>query len=179
METDQGIIIRLTKLTETSLIVTWVTECHGLIRTVAKGARRAKSPFAGKLDLFFSAELSWVPSRKSELHTLREVVPTHYRQELRINYVNTELAAYFTSLLETIMEPDIAADDFHDLLTRGLNYLCSESANLKALLHFEKQTAQILGIFSQKKSPQSSILETFGRLPTNRARCHEMLENSH
>jgi DNA repair protein RecO (recombination protein O) len=52
MDKAHGIVIRLTKLTETSLIVHWCTREAGLLKTVAKGARRPKSPFAGKLDLF-------------------------------------------------------------------------------------------------------------------------------
>ena len=79
MEKSTGIITRLTKLTETSLIVHWCTEEHGLIKTVAKGARSPKSVFSGKLDLFFEAELNWVQSRKSELNTLRELSVTNYR----------------------------------------------------------------------------------------------------
>ena len=43
MESGRGTIIRLTKLTDTSLIVHWMSEEAGLIKTVAKGARRAKS----------------------------------------------------------------------------------------------------------------------------------------
>ncbi|MAE31407.1 MAG: hypothetical protein CMO43_07430 [Verrucomicrobiales bacterium] len=43
---------------------------------LAKGARRAKSPFRGKLDLFHLAEFSFRRSRRSELHTLCEVVLT-------------------------------------------------------------------------------------------------------
>ncbi|MEI9894387.1 MAG: recombination protein O N-terminal domain-containing protein [Chthoniobacter sp.] len=53
METTAALLLRKTKLTETSLIVTWFTEAHGKIQTVAKGARQPKSRFAGLLDLFF------------------------------------------------------------------------------------------------------------------------------
>ena len=55
----EAIVIRLTRLTETSLIVHWFTEGHGLVKTVAKGARRTKSPFAGQLDLFFGGEITF------------------------------------------------------------------------------------------------------------------------
>ena len=68
-----AIVVRLTRLTETSLIVHWFTQDHGLIKTVAKGARRSKSPFAGKLDLFFGGEIAFVRARRGELHLLREV----------------------------------------------------------------------------------------------------------
>ena len=71
-ESASGIILRTRPLTETSLIVHWLTPELGRVATVAKGARRPKSPFAGKLDLFYSADFSFTRSRRSELHTLRE-----------------------------------------------------------------------------------------------------------
>src|SRR5947208_2775316 len=58
MESTVAILLRKRKFSDTSLIVSWCTESLGCIQTVAKGARRAKSPFAGKLDLFFEAELA-------------------------------------------------------------------------------------------------------------------------
>src|ERR1700752_833910 len=72
-ERTTGLIVRTRPLTETSLIVHWLTPDLGRIATVAKGARRSKSPFRGKLDLFYLAEFSFSRSRRSELHTLREV----------------------------------------------------------------------------------------------------------
>ena len=67
METTAAILLRKRKLSDTSLIVSWCTESLGCIQTVAKGARRPKSPFAGKLDLFFEAEISIVRSRLQKL----------------------------------------------------------------------------------------------------------------
>src|SRR6187455_1028428 len=83
MEKSSGILIRKTLLTDTSLIVHWCTREHGIIRTAAKGARRPGSPFAGKLDLFYSADLSWARSRRGDLHTLREAEVTNYRQGIQ------------------------------------------------------------------------------------------------
>src|ERR1700740_234103 len=74
VQTTAAILLRKRKFSDTSLIVSWCTESLGCVQAVAKGARRAKSPFAGKLDLFFEAEISIVRSRKSDLHTLTEVV---------------------------------------------------------------------------------------------------------
>jgi DNA repair protein RecO (recombination protein O) len=72
-ERAQGLVLRVYPLTETSLIVHWLTRDQGRLATVAKGARRPKSPFRGKLDLFYMADFSFGRSRRSELHTLREV----------------------------------------------------------------------------------------------------------
>ena len=73
-ERSIGVILRVRPLTETSLIVHWLTPDLGRVATVAKGARRPKSPFRGKLDLFYEADFSFQRSRRSELHNLREVV---------------------------------------------------------------------------------------------------------
>ena len=84
IESTHGIILRTRPLTETSLIVNWLTPDLGRIATVAKGARRPKSPFAGKLDLFYTAEFSFSRSRSSELHNLREVKLHASRRPLRV-----------------------------------------------------------------------------------------------
>ena len=73
-ERATGLVLRLFPLTETSLVVHWLSPEAGRIGTVAKGARRPRSSFRGKLDLFHLAEFSFRRSRRSDLHTLCEVV---------------------------------------------------------------------------------------------------------
>jgi len=171
MNQDNGIIIRTTKLTETSLIVTFITETHGLIKAVAKGARRPKSPFRGKIDLFFQADICWRTSKNTELHTLTEISNIEYKETLRKKYTSTSLAAYFCKLLETLCEPDIPAEGFHDLLSRALNYLCEQPANMNALNHFEKQACQLLGIYNPYKSSKNQLLSVISHFPKLRQTC--------
>src|SRR6185503_3997871 len=94
-ERTVGLILRTRPLTETSLIVQWLTRDLGRISTVAKGARRTKSPFHGKLDLFYLADLSFQRSRRSELHALREVSVQDFHAPLRQNVNYLQQAAYF------------------------------------------------------------------------------------
>ena len=68
-----GVILRVFPLTETSVVVHWFSPEKGRIATVAKGARRPKSNFQGKIDLFHIAEFSFRRSRRSDLHILREI----------------------------------------------------------------------------------------------------------
>ena len=168
--------MRVIKLTETSLIVTWLTSSHGVIKTVAKGARRPKSPFKGKLDLFYQSEICWTQAKSSELHTLREVASLNFRSTIRSSYANTELASYFCTLLERLIEPGMPAEGFLELLDRGLNYLGGSPANLKALHHFERETCKLLGIFTNERSAKSLLLSVLHGLPTNRERCISMLD---
>src|SRR6266404_3408586 len=106
VETTAAILLRRRKLSDTSLIVSWCTESLGCIQTVARGARRPKSPFAGKLDLFFEAEIQIVRSRKSNLHTLTEVALRNPFGGIRENFRRTEAASYFVELIEICTESD-------------------------------------------------------------------------
>ena len=58
LERTTGLVLRTRPLTDTSLIVEWLTRDFGRIATAARGARRAKSAFRGQLDLFYLADLS-------------------------------------------------------------------------------------------------------------------------
>lgn len=176
MHSTEAIAIRQTRLTETSLIVHWFTENHGLIKTVAKGARRPKSPFAGKLDLFFGGEVSFQTAKSGELHILREVSIRDWREGLRQNYTRTLLAGYCCQLLESAVEPEHPEPELHDLLKRALNHFATEEPTLRALKHFEKQLCQHLGISHAQQSPDATLRHTIGRLPATRAELCERLQ---
>lgn len=170
-----AILIRMTRLTDTSLIVHWFTEDEGLVKTVVKGALRSKSPFAGKLDLFFSGEIGVARARKGELHILREVSISNWREGLRRKYDSALLAGYFCQLVEASVEPGHQDTGMHDLLLRGLNHLDSEEPSLRAMVHFEKQLAGILGISGGRGTAQDSLRDHIGKLPVSRKQLQQRL----
>lgn len=176
MEKSTGIIIRLTKLTETSLIVHWCTKENGLIKTVAKGGRRPKSAFAGKLDLFFEADISWVENRKSELHTLRELRVVNYRESLRKRYADTVVASYFGELLAHVAELGHPVPELFDLLQRGLGYLEDTGADKRAVLHYESELARLLGVAHSRTSAALALEQAFGSLPRSHAACLQTID---
>jgi DNA repair protein RecO (recombination protein O) len=53
----QGIVLRAMKLGEADRIVTFYTQSHGRVRAVAKGIRKSKSRFGGRLDAFTHVDL--------------------------------------------------------------------------------------------------------------------------
>jgi DNA repair protein RecO (recombination protein O) len=136
-ELATGLILRTRPLTETSLIVHWLTRDQGRIATVAKGARRPKSPFRGKLDLFFRADFSFVRSRRSDLHTLREVSLTHTHPGLRLDLHRLEQAAYATALIELATETDTPIPGYLDLLEGMLLCLDQPPTASSLVLAFE------------------------------------------
>ncbi|HEY3901010.1 MAG TPA: DNA repair protein RecO [Chthoniobacter sp.] len=169
LETTSAILLRKTKLTETSLIISWFTEAHGRIKTVAKGARQPKSRFVGLLDLFFDCEIQFARSRKSELHILREVVLRNPREGLRVDYGRVALGAYFVELIELVTELDHPAPELHDLLARAFDHLNEKPPSLRALLHFETELARLLGIQGQENVTSAvAIGRAYHRLPQGR-----------
>lgn len=173
METDSAILLRKIKLTESSLIVTWLTQTHGKLKTVAKGARRPRSAFAGRLDLFFAAEITFARSRQSELHALREAAVRDAREGLRQVYARTELASYFVELIDFTTEVEHPAPEIYDLLRRALDYLAGGEPTRRAMLHFETQLSGLLGLTGANNAGDDaaqSIAHLAGRLPEGRIR---------
>ena len=168
-------MIRKHRLSDTSLIVHWCSDEFGMIKTVAKGALRPKSAFAGKLDLFFDAEIEFIRSRKSDLHILKELAVDNARFGLRKTWLQTQAAAYFVQLLENTAEKDTPIDEFYDLLRRGLNFLTDNAPTRKAVLHYEKEMAALLGIGGHRMTPYEAIREVYKRMPPLRAELMEKL----
>jgi DNA repair protein RecO (recombination protein O) len=117
IESARGIVLRTQRLTETSLIVRWLTREAGRISTLAQGARGRKSPFAGRLDLFIEADLTFCRSPRSDLHLLREVAVADFHLPLRNDLGRLEAAAYCTALLEQNTEADTPLPGLFDLFT--------------------------------------------------------------
>jgi DNA repair protein RecO (recombination protein O) len=172
METTNAILLRKRKLSDTSLIISWCTESFGNLETVAKGARRPKSVFAGKLDLFFAAEVQFKRSRRSNLHTLTEVVLRNPFGGIRENYLRTQVASYFVELVEISTEPEHPAPELFHLLQRAFGFLDSHDATRRAVQHFETELARCAGVHDSAKlkgDPAVALGALFGRLPRARA----------
>ena len=166
----RGILLRKRRLSDTSLIVSWCTDSMGVIQTVARGARRPKSPFAGRLDLFFEAELSIAISRKSNLHTLREVAIRNPFAGIRTNYLRTETASYFVELIEICTETEHHEPEIFNLLQRAFGYLAVNDPSAHVISHFETELARIAGVHNAKSNPAMALSNLFGKLPRSRAR---------
>ena len=146
IQSATGLILRTRPLTETSLIVHWLTAASGRIATVAKGARRAKSPFAGKLDLFYLADFSFTRSRHSELHTLREVSLLDTQSALRRDLHRLRLAAYAVGFIEQATETETPLPGIPELMNRFLTCLCHHPPAPQLVFAFEFKLLQELGL---------------------------------
>src|SRR2546426_10257702 len=99
-ERAAAIVLRVQPVTETSLIVTWFTREFGKLKTMAKGARRPKSPFRGKIDLFYRDEILFLHSRRSDLHLLQDCFLDNAHRKLRDTVEMLTAASYACELVE-------------------------------------------------------------------------------
>jgi DNA repair protein RecO (recombination protein O) len=140
-----GIILRTRLLTETSLIVHWLTPDLGRIATVAKGARRPKSTFRGKLDLFYHADFSFSRSAKSELHNLREVMLRETHSALREDYLRLQQASYAVALIELTTETETPVPQIYELMLFFLRELTLAPTDTGHVFAFELKLLEELG----------------------------------
>jgi DNA repair protein RecO (recombination protein O) len=145
-ERSTGLVLRTRPLTDTSLIVQWLTKDFGRISTVAKGARRPNSTFRGKLDLFFAAQFSFVRSRRSDLHTLREVKVHSTNLAIRNDITLLQQASYFVALIELATESETPIPEIFDLLNESLLFLSEGTTTQLTLITFEIKLLQLIGL---------------------------------
>jgi DNA repair protein RecO (recombination protein O) len=145
-ERSQGIILRVHPLTETSLIIRWLTPDFGRVATVAKGARQPKSPLRGKLDLFYLADFTFRRSRHSELHALREVSLRETHNFLRTELKYLQQISYCVALIEQTTEIETPIPVLFSLLKNLLAVFGNRSPVPQTIPAFELKLLNELGL---------------------------------
>src|SRR5277367_1170514 len=143
-ERAEGIVLRRQSVTESSLLVTWYTREFGKLKTLAKGARRPKGPFQGKIDLFYCDEIVFLPSRRSDLHLLHDCFLEEPHQRLRESVESLAAASYVCELVEMATEHEDPNIRIYSLLMAILDALERQN-NAVLLIWFEIQLLSAAG----------------------------------
>lgn len=168
MEADTGTVLKTYPLGENGLIVVWSTAGHGILRTSARGAQKPGGPFSGRLDLFYSCELGFNPSRQGDLHPLAHAALLKPRLGLRKNLATLKLAGYMAHLTLATVEHGTPIPEFYELLDRALDYLCEHEGTMPILSHFEKRLAEEHGLYEPGTVPIAALAGHFPHLPRER-----------
>jgi DNA repair protein RecO (recombination protein O) len=155
-ERTTGLILRTRPLTESSLIVNWLSADLGRIATVAKGARRPKSSFRGKLDLFYEADFSFSRSRRSELHNLREVRLRETHEGLRRDIDKLQQIAYAAALIDRATETETPVSEVHELMTHFVAHVDRQPWRSESVIWFELKLLVALGLQPDSKQARLS-----------------------
>jgi DNA repair protein RecO (recombination protein O) len=144
-EPAQGIVLKSHPYSESSLIIRWLTHEQGRVDTLARGARRPKSPFRGKLDLFYLADFTFARSRHSTLHSLRDLRLLDTHAPLRSDLHRLRQASYGSALLTQTTEPGVPLPELFDLFSSFLQYLAHHQPGPLLPLAFELKLLAALG----------------------------------
>lgn len=74
---DEGVVLRTTKLGEADRIITLLTLGHGKVRAVAKGVRRTKSRFGGRLEPFMRVDVLIATGRSLDVISQAESIAAY------------------------------------------------------------------------------------------------------
>jgi DNA repair protein RecO (recombination protein O) len=94
---DDGVVLRTHKLGEADRIISLLTRQNGRVRAVAKGVRRTKSRFGGRLEPFTHVDLLIYPGRSLDVIQQAEVIRA-YGRPLATDYPRYTAG---TAMLET------------------------------------------------------------------------------
>ena len=118
---DQGIVLRGYPFGESHRIVVLVSPNHGKLRTVAKGVRKTKSRFGGRLEPFTHVDV--VLYEGKNLDTITQVSTINAFGELR-NHLDRVLAAStMVEVVDAVVQEDEPSMRMFLLLQRGLTVL--------------------------------------------------------
>ncbi|MEA2446827.1 MAG: repair protein RecO [Actinomycetota bacterium] len=118
---DEGIVLKTIKLGEADRIITLLTRDNGKVRAVAKGIRKTKSRFGGRLEPFTRAQLMIYKGRNLDTITSVDVVDSF--DAVRKNYMRLTSAATLVEVVEKITPDRERLIPVYSLLLAGLNAL--------------------------------------------------------
>lgn len=126
-KTITGLVLRRTKLGESDVIVTLLTEDGSQAKAVAKGARKPTSTFASRLELFSVATLLVAQGRSLDI--VKEARLIESNAQLRSDYLLSSAASPLVELLFKSTFQDQPTPRLFDLATRSLQTLETTEGN--------------------------------------------------
>lgn len=101
----EGLILKSYSLAEADKIIVFLTQQQGLVRGVAKGAKRLKSKFGGALEPFSIVQLEYFQKEERELVSIRqiELVKSYFESASKPEFLQN--FAYLSELLSEFAPP--------------------------------------------------------------------------
>jgi|GEM_PF-1120282 len=167
---DLAIILRSQPFQERDRLVTMLTETHGKITGVARGAIHSRR-YGGSLDLFACSHIRWKETQ-GELVRIEEANSRRDFLQLREKLENISAAGHFVDLCTRLTEDRHEARDVFLLLAHYLKLLEENTATFEIVRSFEIKLLERLGwapvleecvscrapFFGEELSPEDSFV---------------------
>ncbi len=141
----EAITIRLTDFSETSQIAWFYTREFGRLSALAKGSKRQRNNFDGRLDLLCHNEIVFARKSRTTLHILTECKLLDRFRGLREGVDRLYAALYAAELVSEMTPAEESQPPVFDALLDALRALSGGEAVAAALLLFEARLLSLAG----------------------------------
>lgn len=149
----EGIVLRSYNLAEADKIVVCLTRHAGVVRTVARGARRLKSRFGAGLEPFTIISLTYYEKEGRELVSLRQADIIRSYFGLASSAEAVAALAYMSELVMEFAPPHEPNERLFRMVSAVVEALNKTPENLPALLrYFEVWTLRLAGFLPDLRS---------------------------
>ena len=141
---DQGIVLRGYPFGESDRVVILISPNNGKLRTVAKGVRKTKSRFGGRLEPLTHVDLVLYEGRN--LDTITQVSVIEAFPKVRMDLERVGVAGAMISAIDAVVQEGESAHRLFLLLHRGLKVLDSAQPDPGLLTAFYLKLAALVGV---------------------------------
>lgn len=141
---DQGIVLRSYPFGDADRVVVLLSPNRGKIRTVAKGVRRTKSRFGGRLEPFTHVDLVLYEGRN--LDTITQVATLEPFPRLRTDLDAVVAAGTMVEAVDAVAQEDETSIRLFLLLQRGLKALEIGQRGPDLITSFLLKLADVVGL---------------------------------
>lgn len=145
-------MIRSYTLSEADRIVVFFTREYGIVRGVAKGARRLMSRFGSMLEPFSTVNLSYFQKEERELVSIQQAELVQSRFEIASDPEFLETFSYIGDLLTDFAPPHSADETLYRMITACMT-AAADHGDLNAIrLYFELWLLRLSGFLPDWRS---------------------------
>ncbi len=141
---DQGIVLRGYPFGESHRVVVLLSPNHGKLRTVAKGVRKTKSRFGGRLEPLTHVDI--VLYEGKNLDTITQVSIINAFPHLRNDLDRVLAAGTMVEVVDAVVQEDEPSQRMFLLLQRGLTVLDHGPAHPDLVTSFLLKASAIIGV---------------------------------
>jgi DNA repair protein RecO (recombination protein O) len=141
----QAIVLKSMNLSESDRLVTFLTEVHGKVKCVAKGARKAKNCFWGSLEPMTQIQLIYFGKENQSLYRLNQSDIIESFQSIREDFAKLYTGVYFLELIDSMILEGHSDKHIYNLLQQTLTAVKQQSELGSLIRLFEIRLLSLSG----------------------------------
>lgn len=147
LDKTEGIILKTTKYSESSIIVKVFTKKYGLLGFIVQGVRSSRNKQKGNLlQILNILNLEIYLKENRQLNTIKEYTANYIYKNLHVDYAKQSVAVFCIELISKCIKEQEVNERLYDYLTLFIMELDRETESIENKpLFFLLETASILG----------------------------------